>query len=42
MGRQPFSRPFFLTAGLRTGPDEPEAEHRALADFYDSARTIGR
>ncbi|MFC4055864.1 hypothetical protein ACFOY4_39775 [Actinomadura syzygii] len=36
MGRQPFSCPFFLAVGLRAEPGEPEAELRALADFYDS------
>ncbi|MFI0480243.1 hypothetical protein [Actinomadura sp. 9N215] len=36
MGRQPLSCPFFLAVGLRPRPDEPEAELRALADFYDT------
>ncbi|GAA4239830.1 hypothetical protein GCM10022254_62030 [Actinomadura meridiana] len=36
MGRQPLSCPFFFAVGLRPGPDEPEAELRALADYYDT------
>ena len=36
MGRQPLSCPFFFAVGLRPGPDEPAAELRALADYYDT------
>ncbi|TDD58693.1 hypothetical protein, partial [Actinomadura rubrisoli] len=36
MGAQPLSCPFFLAVGLRTEPDESDAELRAFADFYDS------